>query len=137
MIKTLFISLVIFLYSIVALSHSTIVIKGVEHEDGFIDIKVYNSKDSFLDEENAIESIRKKPTIDETIISLSKIHEGNFALVVYHDENNDNKLNTGFFWRPKEGFAFSNNYIPKGPPSYNKAEIQIIHDKKVYITLNY
>ena len=137
MIKRLFILLIFLLYSVAALSHSTIIIKEVEHEDGFIDVKVYDNKDNFLDEEKAVESIRKKPTIGETIISLSKIHEGNFAVVVYHDENNDNKLNTGFFWRPKEGYAFSNNYIPKGPPSYNKAEIQIIHDKKVYITLNY
>ena len=85
----------------------------------------------------AIESIRKKPTKEKTIIPLSKVHEGNIALVIYHDENNDEKLNTGLFWRPKEGFAFSNNYIPKGPPKFKKAVIKLVHGEPVTIKLNY
>ena len=82
-------------------------------------------------------SIRKKPTVGETIIPLSKTHEGVIAIVVYHDENNDGKLNTGLFWRPKEGYAFSNNYTPKGPPKFSKAKITLVHGKPVKIKLKY
>ena len=98
---------------------------------------VYLNKDNFLNEELATESIRKKPTKGETIISLSKLHEGKIAIVIYHDENNDKKLNTGLFWRPKEGFAFSNNYTPKGPPKFKKAIIKLIHGEPITIKLNY
>ena len=73
----------------------------------------------------------------KAIIPLSKIHEGQIAIVVYHDENNDGKLNTGLFWRPKEGYAFSNNYIPRGPPSFSKAVITLKHGDPYYIKLNY
>ena len=59
------------------------------------------------------------------------------AIVVYHDENGDGELNTGLFWRPKEGFAFSNNYIPKGPPKFEKATVNMIHGEIINITLNY
>ena len=69
--------------------------------------------------------------------SIRKIHEGKIAIVIYHDENNDGKLNTGLFWRPKEGYAFSNKYIPKGPPRFKKAIIELIHGKPVTIKLNY
>ena len=110
---------------------------GVEHEDGFIDLKIYTNKDSFLKEELAFESVRKKPSKGVTIIPLSKIHGGKMAIVVYHDENGDGKLNTGLFWRPKEGFAFSNDYTPKGPPRYSKAVIEVIHNKTIIIELNY
>ena len=85
----------------------------------------------------AIESIRKKPKKGETIIPLSKIHEGKIAIVIYHDEDGNGELKTGLFWRPKEGFAFSNNYSPKGPPKFSKAAINLIHGKPVSITLNY
>ena len=68
---------------------------------------------------------------------LSKLHEGIIAIVVYHDEDNDGKLKTGLFWRPKEGFAFSNNYTPKGPPKFKKASIELIHGEPVSIELKY
>ena len=117
--------------------HGTIIIQGVEHEKGEIDVKIYMDKKSFLKEDLAAESIRKKPTKGETIIPLTKIHEGRIAIVVYHDEDGNGELKTGLFWRPKEGFAFSNNYTPKGPPNFKKASIELIHGEPVSIELNY
>ena len=121
----------------VLFAHGTIIIKNVEHDQGYIDVKVYTDKVSFLKEDLAAEAIRKKATKGETIIPLSNIHEGQIAIVVYHDEDSNNKLKTGFFWRPKEGFAFSNSYIPKGPPKFKKASIKLIHGEPVIIELNY
>ena len=117
--------------------HGTIIIQGVEHEKGEIDVKIYMDKKSFLKEDLAAESIRKKPTKGKTIIPLTKIHEGRIAIVVYHDEDGNGELKTGFFWRPKEGFAFSNNYPPKGPPNFKKASIELIHGEPITIELNY
>ena len=65
------------------------------------------------------------------------IHEGEIAIVVYHDEDGNGELKTGMFWRPKEGFAFSNNYSPKGPPKFKKAAIMLEHGVPVEIELNY
>ena len=121
----------------VLFAHGTIIIKNVEHDQGYIDVKVYTDKVSFLKEDLAAEAIRKKATKGETIIPLSKIHEGQIAFVVYHDEDSNNKLKTGFFWRPKEGFAFSNNYNPKGPPKFKKAAKMLEHGVPVEIELNY
>ena len=117
--------------------HGTIIIQGVEHEKGKIDVKIYTDQKSFLKEELAVESTRKKPTKGKTIIPLKKVHEGQIAIVVYHDEDGNGELKTGLFWRPKEGFAFSNNYAPKGPPKFKKASIELIHGEPVIIELNY
>ncbi len=125
------------LLSFKSYSHGTIIISDVEHNDGYIDVKIYTDKKSFLNEELAAESIRKKASQGETIIPLSILHEGTIAVVVYHDEDGDGKLKTGFFWRPKEGFAFSNNYMPKGPPNFKKASIYLEHGVPVTIKLNY
>ena len=118
-------------------SHGTIIIPNIEHDDGFIDVKIYDSKDSFLNEEEAIESVRKRVQKGEVVVPLSKIHKGKIAIVAYHDEDSDGNLKTGLFWRPKEGFAFSNNYQPKGPPSFEKAAIVLVHGEPVIIELNY
>lgn len=119
------------------LAHGIIMVEGVKHSEGFIDVKIYENEDSFLKEEMASEVIRKKATQGKTVIPLSKIHEGQIAIVIYHDEDSNGKLKTGFFWRPKEGFAFSNNYSPKGPPKFSKAAINLIHDTPITIKLNY
>ena len=132
----LFLSLTL-LFSFKVYAHGTIIISGVEHNKGYIDVKIYTNKESFLKEELAAEIIRKKATKDQTVVPLSKIHEGTIAIVVYHDEDSNGELKTGLFWRPKEGFAFSNNYTPKGPPKFKKAAIELVHGETVIIELNY
>ena len=135
--RNLFFIIIFITYAFKINAHGTIIIDGVEHEEGFIDVKIYLDKQSFLKEDLAAESIRKKPTKAETIIPLTKIHEGRIAIVVYHDEDGNGELKTGLFWAPKEGFAFSNNYTPKGPPKFKKASIELIHGEPVLIELNY
>ena len=137
MVKLILFFIFIFLFASKAFCHGTIIISGVEHNKGYIDVKIYTDKESFLEEELAAEKIRKKATKGETIIPFSKLHEGIIAIVVYHDEDNDGKLKTGLFWRPKEGFAFSNNYMPKGPPKFKKASIKLVHGEPVSIELKY
>ena len=117
--------------------HATIIIQDVKHEKGEIDVKIYVDKESFLKEKLAIETVRKKPTKGETIIPLSKVHDDQIAIVVYHDEDGNGELKTGIFWRPKEGFAFSNNYTPKGPPKFKKAAVKLVHGEPVMIKLKY
>ena len=132
----LFLFLLIFV-SLKVGAHGTILITGVEHDMGYIDVKIYTDKESFLKEDLATEIIRKKASKGQIIIPLSKVHEGTIAIVVYHDEDSNGELKTGLFWRPKEGFAFSNNYAPKGPPKFKKSAIELIHSEPVVIKLNY
>ena len=129
--------LFIFLFSSSLFAHGTIIITNVEHSDGYIDVKIYNNKEDFLKEDLAREIVRKKATKGQTVVPLSKIHEGQIAIVVYHDEDSNGEMKTGLFWRPKEGYAFSNKYKPKGPPKFSKTTIELIHGKPVEIELNY
>ena len=132
----LFVVIIIFL-SLKTHAHGIIIVSGVEHNEGFIDVKIYIDKESFLNEEMAAETIRKRASKGKTVIPLSRLHEGTIAVVVYHDEDGNGELKTGLFWRPKEGFAFSNDYTPKGPPKFKKAVIELVHGEPVNIKLNY
>ena len=137
LIKFFIFFIAIIFLSLKTYANGTLIINGVEHDEGFIDVKIYTDKESFLKEKLAAEIIRKKATKDQTVVPLSKVHEGTIAIVVYHDEDSNEELKTGLFWRPKEGFAFSNNYTPKGPPKFKKASIELIHGEPVIIELNY
>ena len=137
LVKFFLLLLLLIIVSLKVCAHGTILITGVEHDEGYIDVKIYTDKESFLKEYLAAETIRKKASKGQTVIPLSKIHEGTIAIVVFHDEDSSGDLKTGLFWRPKEGFAFSNNYTPKGPPKFKKSAIELIHGEPVEIKLNY
>jgi len=48
---------------------------------------------------------------------------GTYAVYVFHDEDNNKKLNSNFIGMPKEGVGVSNNAKGHfGPPKYNDAK---------------
>lgn len=54
-------------------------------------------------------------------IHIRNVPPGEYALLVYYDENNNDRLDINFIGIPKEPLGFSNRYQPKGPPSYKRA----------------
>ena len=137
LVKFFLIVVIIIFLSLKTYAHGIIIVSGVEHNEGFIDVKIYIDKKNFLNEEMAAETVRKRASKGKTVIPLSRLHEGTIAIVVYHDEDDNGKLKTGLFWRPKEGFALSNNYTPKGRPKFKKTAIKLVHGEPVNIELNY
>ncbi|MEO5602489.1 MAG: DUF2141 domain-containing protein [Cyclobacteriaceae bacterium] len=67
------------------------------------------------------------------------VQPGDYAISVFHDENNNETLDTNLFGLPKEGFAFGNNAMGMfGPPSFDNAKITVKNKTvKHTITLKY
>jgi uncharacterized protein (DUF2141 family) len=42
-------------------------------------------------------------------IIISDVDAGTYALSIFHDVDNDNKLSTNLLGMPNEGYGFSNN----------------------------
>jgi uncharacterized protein (DUF2141 family) len=56
-------------------------------------------------------------------ITISDLEYGEYAMVLFHDKNGDEKLNTRIFGIPAEPFGFSNNVRPKlSAPKYEKCK---------------
>lgn len=66
---------------------------------------------------------------------LTDIPAGEYALVVYHDENDNLDMDRSFIGIPTEPLGFSNNYRPKGPPSYTRAAFTLADDEKRTFTV--
>jgi uncharacterized protein (DUF2141 family) len=63
--------------------------------------------------------------------------EGEYAISLFHDENENKELDTNFIGIPKEAFGFSNNVLGlMGPPSFKKAKFKVLKAKnKINIEL--
>jgi uncharacterized protein (DUF2141 family) len=68
-------------------------------------------------------------------ISFSDVEEGNYAIMIYHDENDNGILDTNLMGMPKEGVGTSNNV--KGIPSFKKCRFRVSDSKAIDIELVY
>lgn len=95
---------------------------NVTSEDGKLFVSVYNSEKCF----------NKKDPCYTTIIIPSKnktefeveLPDGDYLFAIFHDINNNGKLDEGMFGMPKEPVAM-NNYNGKSIPKFSKLKVSI------------
>ena len=117
-------------------AHGIVNVTGVENNIGHIILQIFETEASF--KKFTPDRIYKKiATEGLTIIPLEDFHEGEIAIFVYHDENDDEKFNTSLFWTPKEGYAYSNSYIPTSIPKFNMALFTLEHGIPIDLKLTY
>lgn len=70
---------------------------------------------------------------------VSDLPFGSYAIILFHDENGDQKLGTNFIGIPKEGLGISNDFKPRfGPPDFDDARFDFIRpDQAVKIRMQY
>jgi uncharacterized protein (DUF2141 family) len=70
--------------------------------------------------------------------TFANVAPGEYAILLFHDENGNGKLDTGSMDIPTEGYGASNNPPEKyGPPKYAKAKFTVTGDKTLTIHVTY
>lgn len=71
-------------------------------------------------------------------VLFGDLPDGTYAMTAFHDQNSNDRLDTGLFGIPQEGFAFSNNPgVFFGPPSYTKSKFKLQGNKKLKLKFKY
>lgn len=66
------------------------------------------------------------PKEGETVVSLTNIPAGTWAVLAYQDENDNRQLDRNFLGIPKENYGFSRDAVGQfGPPEFDKAAIEV------------
>lgn len=109
----------------------TIEVKGIKKNEGKIFIAIYDSEASFLNKSTGIivDITDKKST------GIFKgLKKGTYAVSLFHDENNNQKMDTKIFGIPKEPYGFSNNATGfMGPPKFDDAKFNLDSNKTITI----
>ena len=104
-------------------------VSNIKKGEGQIRIAAYSPEQKFLGEEIAMginTVVEKKGYI---IASFSNLPYGTYALSLYHDRNNNGKLDSNFMGIPNEPYGFSNNARGMfGPPKFQEAQFEFIKD---------
>ena len=112
----------------------TIEVASFENTKGVLRVCVTDQKDDFLKSC----AFSKIVTVEDDTVSLKieNIEKGNYAVSVYHDENNNDILETtGLFGIPIEPYGFSNNPSMIFGPSFKKSVFRMTSDINISIKL--
>ena len=75
-----------------------IIVKDLSNNKGKVYVGVYNSEEQFL--KNVFLGNISKINQSEAIVVFKNVPEGVYAVTAFHDENNNNKLDTNIFGIP-------------------------------------
>jgi len=117
----------------------TVVVNGLKIE-GTVYVSLFNQADGYPTKaEKAYRKDMKKVASKQEKIVFKNLPYGTYAASVWHDENDNGKMETSLIGIPREGTGASNNAKGKmGPPKFADAAFKV--DKKsntITITVNY
>lgn len=111
-------------------------VTGIIEAKGSILVGVFNSKGEWL--KKAITGSKEAAKIGKLVLTIENLPEGEYALSVIHDLNENGKLDSNLIGIPKEPYGFSNDAAGNfGPPSYEKALVKLNSEKlRITVKLN-
>ncbi len=99
-------------------------ISDVKSATGHLMIAVYDSAETFL--KKPVKGIKAAAQQGKTSVVVKDLPAGDYAIVVYHDANENGKLDRNLVGMPIEDYAFGNNAIGNmGPPGFLAAKISL------------
>jgi uncharacterized protein (DUF2141 family) len=113
----------------------TVVVDSIEKSEGKVLVAVYDS-DNFLKQPLYYGMAKVEQDVEEVTVVIENVTSGQYAVAVFHDENDNNNLDTGAYGIPIEKYGFSNNARGKmGPPAFQDCVISIEEDTEINITV--
>jgi uncharacterized protein (DUF2141 family) len=98
------------------------------------------SNEGFLNDPARVGGTALRANPDATASAVfTGLRQGTYAVILFHDENENGRLDTNFWGVPIEPYGFSNDAQGSlGPPSFEKAAFTLAgEEKSIEINLKY
>ena len=118
----------------------TVVATGLKNDKGEVQFSLYNKEGTIPDKTlSKYYKMKRVPITGTTAKAVFKdLPDGRYAVSVFHDENNNGKIDKGLIM-PEEGVGLSNyktiNFF--NLPNFKKASFLLNQDKEVKIGIIY
>jgi uncharacterized protein (DUF2141 family) len=105
----------------------TIAVQSLRSDGGIVRAAIYGSPAGFPLSKKKAARIVDAPIHDGVAeVQFPDLAPGDYAVVIYHDENSNGKLDQNLVGMPTEGYGFSNNVKPKmAIPSFDSARFHV------------
>lgn len=103
-------------------------IENISNEDGQLLIGLYDAEGNWLKKRKM--SALGQIANGKSEVTFENVPTGTYAISLFHDENNNGKLDTNFLGIPKEDTGSSNNAPANfGPPEWEDAKFEVKGEK--------
>jgi len=105
----------------------TITMKGFRNTKGRVFIALFDKQNGFPnDRDKSCRKAKEDIDADSVVVVFENVPYGSYAISVYHDENNNGKLDKRWGVIPSEGIGSSNNVRQqKKAPSFDDARFSV------------
>jgi len=115
-----------------------VVLAPVRSATGPLRVSVYGVPATFRKEAQAIKLIEVPASVGEVRVHVEDLPAGRYALMAYHNENANGKLDLRLGMFPIEGYGLSNNPKVIGPPAFEDSAFTVEHaDQVITIEMRY
>ena len=116
----------------------TVIISGFDNDEGVVNLALGDTKEDYEAKDQAFRGEKTLIKDKSAKLTFEKIPFGEYAIKIYHDEDNDNELDTNFLGMPTEEYGFSNDARGSfGPASWEDAKFLFQSAKDtLYITVD-
>jgi len=114
----------------------TVTVENVKSNDGKISVAVYENADNFLKFDKVFKADSTPSKKGTTEVVIKDLPEGRYALAVFHDENDNDELDTNMLGIPKEPLGFSKGKMKTfGPPSFEECAFDLTSDQAIAVPI--
>ena len=100
----------------------TATVVNVTSNDGKVAFALYN-KDSFM--KMPLQSKNAKIVDGKSTVVFEGVEPGEYAIICFHDKNNNDKMDFQENGMPMEDYGASNNIMSFGPPKYMDSKFSV------------
>jgi len=112
----------------------TVIVKNFDSNDGKAFIGLYNTEANFLNKR--FKAAKSKIENKQCTLTFENVPAGAYAVSMFHDENDNSKMDTNFFGIPKEDYGCSNDAKGfMGPPKWEDAKFELKENTSLTIKL--
>jgi uncharacterized protein (DUF2141 family) len=102
-----------------------VAVHEVRGSEGQVKLMLFEREEGFRKEDKARQVLALPATAGMVSGVFHELPPGRYAVIAYHDENGDGKLDLRFGMFPKEGYGLSNNPKFSGPPKFKEAAFEM------------
>jgi len=111
----------------------TATVVNVSSNEGKVGFALYD-KNTFM--AKPIQSVNSKIENGKSIVTFKDVPAGEYAIVCYHDKNNNDRMDFSPQRMPLEDYGSSNNVMNFGPPTFENAKFKV-YDKNVSLEIKF
>lgn len=101
----------------------TVTVDNVKNDKGKV-VFALHTKDTFM-KGNGIMNAESEIKEGKVTITFESVQPGEYAIMVLHDENSNNRMDYRENGMPLESYGMSNNVMSFGPPVYDDAKFKV------------